>query len=195
MQEAPQPHGPAVCFLENDDLDRRIPNVWGFQLSDSVTTQSLLSQSCLHHSSTLPLYPRIVDCHIHFRGCRLPASLFPVSVPPSPPPLTPVSSTALLRLASVSFVVLLPVPMPSQLLPPVPAPCVSMIPAPAPSVSSLPVSMPPLSLLLALIPVSPTPLRPAPVPTAVVYLVEFFLHPIHLHLSVNNLWLNHELLN
>ena len=41
MQEAPQPHGPAVCFLENDDLDRRIPNVWGFQLSDSVTTQPL----------------------------------------------------------------------------------------------------------------------------------------------------------
>jgi len=85
--------------------------------------------------------------------------------------------------------------MPSQLLPPVPAPCVSMIPAPAPSVSSLPASMPSLSLLLALVPVSPTPLRPAPVPTAVAYLVEFFLHPIHLHLSVNNLWLNHELLN
>jgi len=41
MQEAPQPHGPAVCFLENDDLDRRIPNVSGFQLSDSVTTQPL----------------------------------------------------------------------------------------------------------------------------------------------------------
>jgi len=39
MQVAPQPHGP-VCFLEDDDLDRRIPNVWGFQLSDSVTTQS-----------------------------------------------------------------------------------------------------------------------------------------------------------
>jgi len=40
MQVVPQPHGPAVCFLEDDDLDRRIPNVWGFQLSDSVTTQS-----------------------------------------------------------------------------------------------------------------------------------------------------------
>jgi len=35
--------------------------------------------------------------------------------------------------------------------------------------------MPPLSLLLALVPASPTPLRPAPVPTAVAYLVEFFL--------------------
>jgi len=41
MQVAPQPHGPAVCFLEDDDLDRKIPNVWGFQLSDSVTTQPL----------------------------------------------------------------------------------------------------------------------------------------------------------
>ena len=41
MQVAPQPHGSAVCFLEDDDLDRRIPNVGGFQLSDSVTTQPL----------------------------------------------------------------------------------------------------------------------------------------------------------
>ena len=41
MQVAPQPHGPAVCLLENEDLDRRIPNVWGFQLLDSVTTQPL----------------------------------------------------------------------------------------------------------------------------------------------------------
>ena len=30
---------PAVCFLENEDLDRRIPNVWGFQLLHSATTQ------------------------------------------------------------------------------------------------------------------------------------------------------------
>jgi len=41
MQVAPQPHGPAVCCLENEDLDRMIPNVWGFQLLDSVTTQPL----------------------------------------------------------------------------------------------------------------------------------------------------------
>jgi len=39
MQVAPQPHRPAVCFLEDDDLQRRIPNVWGFQLCDSVTSQ------------------------------------------------------------------------------------------------------------------------------------------------------------
>ena len=182
MQVAPQPHGPAVCFLEDDDLDRRIPNVWGFQLCDSLTTQSpiksnfftpLVNFAPLSEDRGLSSYPpqRLSSsCLTVFGPSTAVSAVSDPSVVYCPTPSDP-----------VPFVVLLPVSVLSQLLPP----------APAPSVSSLPAPMPSLSLLLALVPASPTPLRPALVPTAVANLVKSFFHQIHLHLSVNNLWFNH----
>ena len=192
MQVVPQPHGPAVCFLEDDDLDRRIPNVWGFQLSDSVTTQSPVTSNFftprvnfapLSEDRGLSSYPpqRLSSPRLTVSG---PSTAVSAASDPSVVYCsTPCGPSAVCRSTSGLNAVSVTTFGPS-------AACVNNSGPSAVCVVTSGFNAA-LSLLLALIPVSPTPLRPAPVPTAVAYLVQFFLHPIHLHLSVNNLWFNH----
>jgi len=163
MQLAPQPHGPAVCMLEDEDLDQRIPKVWGFQLCDSVTTQSLTESN--PSTSLVNFTPLSED-----RGL----SSYPLQRPSSPRLIVsgpsaavsaasdPASSTVLLRLAPVPFVVLLPVPVLLQSLFPAPALLVSITSVPVPLVSPPPAPMPLLSSLP--IPVSAALRYPVPAP-------------------------------
>jgi len=150
-QVAPQPRGPVVCFLEDEDLDRRIPNVWGFQLLDSVTTQPLAESN--------PFTPLVNFTPLsEDRGLS--------SYPPqrlSSPRLTVSGPSTAVTAASDPSVIYCPTPSgPSAVCRSTSGPSAApvTISGPVPSVSPLLVTVPPVSSLPTH--VSPASLDPVP---------------------------------
>jgi len=202
MQVTPQPRGPAVCFLENEDLDRRIPNVWGFQLLHSATTQPpakskpftpLVNFTPLSEDRGLSSYPlhRSLPLRLSVSG---PSAADSAASGPSAVNVSVCGpSAACVTTAGHSAVycptpsgpsadfVLLPVPVPLQLPLPASAPRVLITSVPAPLMSLLLAPMPPVSLLPA--PVPSALLHPAPAPPTVPTTVAcqlLLLHPLPL---------------